>query len=290
MRTRAVFTVFAGLTVLAVATVQDGVLLRKELKEGASETYAVTITGNQNIEVPTQGPMEMGFKGGYQWIFDYKKVDAAKNSAEIDITVKDLKFEVQGPMADMMPGGDTVPKEVKSTATLDGRYRMTNSKAAGGNMAMMMMMGAGASMSPFIELPEKAVKPGDAWPVVLPKNPMMGDVEVKLEAKFVGEGKDGERSGNQIEMTGTIPLNMDIGKLMEEMAKSGNDPSGGAMAGMKMVMKGTMKMNVVAILDKTTGKALTATMTIASDTNMELVDMGMSIPTKGTTTMKFVLK
>lgn len=271
----------------AMASAQDGSLLRKLLVENSTETYKVTIGGSQNIEVPGQGPMDIAYKGGYDWIFKYKTIDKTKDVADVDVTVKDLKFEMDG---GMMGQGPEMPKEIVSTGKMDGRYRLSELKSQSPNMQMMMTMGAGSAVSPFIELPEKPVKVGDSWEAKLPKNPFLGDVEVKLKATFKGDGKLEDKTGNLIELEGDVPLNVDLSKVLAEMAKSGNDPSGGAMADMKMTMKGAMKVKVSVVLDKASGKALVSIVTVDSNSTMELVDMGMSIPTKGKSTVKLVLQ
>ncbi len=285
MRKTIAISALAALAIVVYAAGQDPVLLRKTLKLDATETYKVTMSGTQSVDVPSMGPMDMGFNGSYNWIFKTTSVDTAKNEAEVDVTMKDLKFEMTGPM--QMPDAPA-PKDVTSKMKVDSRYKITQSKLAGQNMQMMIAMGAAGAISPFIELPEANVKVGDTWVVTIPKSIMIGDLDVKLNASFAGEGNIEDKKGYKLEMSGQLPVNMDLTKIMEEMAKSGNDPSGGMMDGMKMTMTGKMDVKVVSIVDKATGMVLASTVTVGSDMNVNLVDMGMTMPAKGSTTIKLV--
>ncbi len=285
MRKTLAISALAALTIVVYAAGQDPVLLRKSLKVDSTESYKVTLSGTQSVDVPSMGPMDMGFNGSYNWIFKTTAVDAAKNEADVDVTIKDMKFEMTGPM--QMPDAP-MPKDVISKMKIDSRYKLTQSKLTGQNMQMMLAMGAASAVSPFIELPESNVKIGDSWTVTIPKSMMIGDLDVKLKASFSGEGSIEDKRGYKLEMTGQLPVNMDLSKIMEEMAKSGTDPSGGMMGDMKMTMTGTMDVKVVSIVDKATGTVLATTMTIGSNMNVNLVDMGMSMPAKGSTTIKLI--
>lgn len=286
MRTRLITIAFAGLAAVAFANVQDGVKLRLQHTEKATSAYKVSIVGNQSIEVPTMGPMDIGFKGSYDWNISTKSINKEKNTAEWETKVTNFKFEMDGPMA--MPEDPNMPKEIVGTLTIDDRYRVSAMQGNRTDMRMLMAMGASAGLSPFIELPDGNVKPGETWDVTVAKNPFLGNTEAKLKGTFKGEGKLEEKSGYLIELAGSLPVDVDLGKLLEEMAKQGNDPTGGMAAGMNMNMKGTMQVKMSAVLDKATGKVLASTSAMGTNMTMTLVDMNMSMPSKGTVTIKMI--
>lgn len=286
MRTRFITIAFAGVTALAFAAVQDGVKLRLQHAEKATSAYKVTIVGNQSVDVPTMGPMDINFKGSYDWSLTTKSVDKEKNTAEMETKVTNFKFEMEGPMA--MPDNQNMPTEIVGTAKIDDRYRLVELQGNRTDPRMLMAMGASAGLSPFIELPEGPVKPGDTWNIKVSKNPFLGNTETDLKGTFKGESTVDGKSGYAVEMIGTLPVDVDLGKLLEEMAKQGNDPTGGMAGSIRMTMKGTMDVKMSAVLDKATGKVLSSTSVMGSNMTMNLVDMNMSMPAKGTVTIKMV--
>lgn len=286
MKTKAIAIAFAGVTALAFAAVQDGVKLRLQHADKAVSAYKVSIIGNQSVEVPTMGSMDIGFKGSYDWSLTTKSVDKEKNTAEVETKMTNFKFEMEGPMA--MPDNPNMPSEFVGKVKIDDRYRVVAQEGGRTDPRMLMAMGASAGISPFIELPEGPVKPGDSWEVVIAKNPFLGDKEAKLKATFKGDSSLEGKSGHLIEMAGTIAVDANLTKIMEEMAKSGNDPTGGMAAGMNMTMKGTMDIKMTAVLDKGTGKLLASLSSMGSNMTMTLVDMNMSMPAKGTVTVKML--
>jgi hypothetical protein len=292
MRTKLTAFVVLGLGAVALAAQQDATLLRFNLAENSSHSYTCTLKGNQTVEAPT-GPMEIGFNASYEYILKTGAVDKEKNVAEIEMITKDMKFEMTGPMADQAPGTQQGPSQTSTKAKLDHRYRLSDMKMAGASMETMMAMGAASGLSPFIELPEAPVKIGDTWQVNVPKNAMLGTTkDLTLTATFKGDGKLEEKEGHWIVLKGPVPVDMDLGKVMEEMAKAnpGSDPTGGMMNGMKMLMKGTMDVEMNAVLDKKDGRILAMVTNIGQKLKMELVDFAMTMDSNGTLQVKMIEK
>lgn len=290
MRIRRTWTLVSAiaLAALCAAATQDEVTFRRDLKPDTKDSYDVTMKGSQVMEIPGMGEQDMKIDGGYKFALKIMKVDD-KGVAETEIVTSDMQLKMSGSLAEMMQSaGPEMPKEVVSTAKLDSRYRLTEMKMKGANMQMMIALGSSSGMSPFIELPEKGVKVGDTWDISIPANPMLGDTKnTMLKGTYKGEGKLGEVSGRLIEMSGSIPFTMDVGKLMEEMAKAnpGADPSGGAAGGMKITISGTMVVNSSGILDPTTNKFTYLKSNIKMKTKTDLVDMGMSFDGSGSIDM-----
>ena len=177
-----------------------------------------------------------------------------------------------------------MPKEMKMSGKIDERNRFTDLKIEGAN-AMMQMMGGSTTNSlgsSFIEFPEKEVKIGDEWDIVMPANKMAGIQESKMKAKLIGE-KDGNW---EVKMAGPMSMKMDIGAMMKE--QGGSDPTGGMMDG--AVMTGKIDMDATAIVEKGTGRTKDITMKMKTKMNMDMAGMSIGITGEGATTMKLQKK
>ncbi len=273
-----------GLAIVAasaavIALQGQGVLLRRELKENAKDVYKVEIKGTQNFTVPGMGEQQMGMTGSMTYAVKTGKVDAQKGEAEAEMVTSDLKFELEGPMAGMAPGMDSLPKEIVVKGKLDSRNRLVPLESAGIDPQMLMMMGSTmGGVGQGVEFPEAAVKIGDSWEVVLPKSPFLGNKEHKLSARLVGEKSESGAPVYEIVMEGKIPLDIDLDELMKSMP---NSPASAATMGMKVLIKGSMDMKVVGLYEKSSGRALKIESTMGGAQTVELPDMGMSLPVSG---------
>lgn len=291
-RTISVFSMMA-LGLMASASVQDAMTFRLALKASNVDKYVVKVKGVQNVEVPSMGAMDMVYDMGYNYAVKVVKLNE-DGKHDVEFKTTDMTMKMTGALADMMGGqAPATPKEIVQTGKMDNRYRITDMKMGAMSAEMMMGMGASASMGFFVELPEGAVKAGDGITMTIPPTPMLGNKEaLKLNGKFMGEITQDGVSGYKLEIAGTIPMNLDMGAMMEQMRKENpNMPDGGGMMdGMKMLIKGQIDIKQVAIIEKGTSKLLWSNVKMTSKANTELPDMGMSIPTNGTTeiTAKFV--
>lgn len=268
---------FFILPVIALATVAavmpQGVLLRRELKEGNIEDFRIDLKGDVLFSVPSMGDQQMAITGGMNYGIKLGKVDAEKGVAEAEFRVSDMDFKMEGALADMAQGMPPMPKEAKLAGTVDTRGRMAM-KPTGMEASMMMAMGPSmSSMGQGFEFPEKAVNVGDTWDVVVPKNPMMSDKDAVLKAKLVGESDQNGVPAYEIGVDGAIPFNPDMAAMVKALPA---DASG--MAGMLegMQMKGTMDLKTKGFVEKATGKMLSLETT--SITKASLTIMGMDIP------------
>lgn len=292
MRSKALIFSFLAVAAVSFAAVQDAVQLRLTLTEGDKHEYTVTMTGNNSVEVPSMGAMDMGINGSVTQVVKIGKVDAEKGDAEVEIISSNMKMELTGPMAEMAQmGQDSMPKESSVVGRITNRYRVNDMKMKNVNMQQMLAMSSSMGVQPFIELPEAAVKAGDTWNVVWPKNPMMSDKDATLKATFKGDGELEGKKGNWVTLTGQVPMNVNVGKMMEEMAKQnpGADPTGG-MPVMNMTMAGTIDVDMNAVLDKSTGRVLALVSVLKTKSKMELTDMQMTLDSGGTMTVKMVGK
>lgn len=274
------------LVLLTVAAVQqDGILLRRQLKEGEQLNYRIEISGDMKADIPTMGEQEMGMKGGMDYSVKLGKVDG--NKADAEIVVSNTKIEVTGPMADMAPPTET-PKEQKSTGKIDNLGRITLDKSAGVSPELMMMAGPGMNtMGQGIEFPEKAVKIGDTWTVIVPKSPMSAKVDSQLTAKLIGESELDGVPVYEITLEGKAPLDIDFAEVLKAMPDS---PMAGMMGGMSISLKGSLGIKSRGFFEKTTGKTIKLDTTIDNDQTISIEQMGMSVKTVGKIQMKMALK
>ena len=271
-----------GALALALATfaiAQDTITLKRELKTGAKDVYKVVAETKTLIDVPSMGEQEMTMKSSMNYALTTGEVDGT--SAKVALSISDIENKVEGPMADMMQGMPEMPKEFKFNGKLDSQNRLSDMKLDGKmDMATMMMASTTSTMNMFVEYPSGAVKIGDSWDVVIPKNPMLGNEDTKFKATLVGE-KDGKWV---LKMNGELKIKLDMGELMK-----GQDPTGTGME-MQMVMTGTMKVDTDAIVDKVTGKTTEMTTALDSISVIDIVNMGIKTDQKAKGTIKMTLQ
>lgn len=286
MKFRTTMLIGAGLVTAVAMAATQGVLLRHNFATDMQDVYKVDMTMKQKISIPSMGDQDLDMKGSMKYALKYGASDSATGKSDLTMNISDMKFDLTGPMAEMANMGDQLPKEMKLKAKIDGRNRVSDLKAEGANMQMMMMSGAGSMMSSlFIEFPEKEVAVGDTWDVKIPKNAMTGNEETILKATLVSEKEVDGKKIWVLGMTGKIPTKLDMAELM----KGQPDPSGGAMAGMEMVITGTTDLKAEAQVDKATGKTLVITTTMKMKNQMEMKSMGMTLDMNGDMTTKMSL-
>lgn len=285
MKTKSLALVAAGAMLVMLAIAQSGgILLRRELKENASDSYKLKIVANQTIDM-----------GGMQMPIDVTttadlglntlKVSNEKKEADLEVKLTNLKLDM-GDMAGMGGMMPELPKEVVSTGVIDARNRikMNPPKPSGGqqgNMMAMVGMMSGGFGDPVgilsFEFPEKALAVGESWEVVLPKNPMTGNTETKLNAKLVAEKDHNGVAAYEILISGKVPYKVDTA----ELAKSNPDVAG-AFGGMAMLISGSADISTSAIVAKGSGKTLAIDSTVKSNSVVEMPSQGMTLNTSGT--------
>ncbi|MBI5706338.1 MAG: hypothetical protein HZC36_05045 [Armatimonadetes bacterium] len=279
----------AALPVLFLFTVaamqQDGILLRRQLKEGEQTNYRIEISGDMKADIPTMGEQDMGMKGGMDYSMKLGKVDG--NKADAEILVSNVKMEVTGPMADMAPPQEA-PKDQKSTGKIDNLGRVILNKTAGMSPELMMMAGPGMNtMGQTIEFPEKAVKIGDTWTVTVPKSPMSAKVDSQLTAKLIGESELEGVPVYEITLEGKTPLDIDFAEVLKAMPDS---PMAGMLGGMSISLKGSVGIKSKGFFERSTGKAIKLETTLDNDQTINIEQMGMSVKTVGKIVIKMSLK
>jgi hypothetical protein len=260
---------------------QDGVLLRRDLKEGETEIYKATIQVRQRMTLPGgMGEQEATVDGKMTYVLNFGKVDEAKDNAAIDVKIQDISMDMGGAAAMAQGILGEMPREMTATGRLDRRNRLEDVKFDA--KARSAMMAAGASPESaigFIEFPVGPVKIGEEWDVILPKSAMYGNREQKLRAKLVGERTLGERAVWVVEMKGEFPFQADPNAM--------GDPTG---MGLKFEVSGRIDMKSEALVEKTTGRTLSLETQMSTTTRTDIADMNMSVDSVGDTRIKMVLQ
>lgn len=260
--------IFAGIVIASIAAAaQQGVTLRRELKEDTSDVYKVQFdmksTGNAagtDFDLSINSSLKLTVKAG-------KK--EATGALNVDAIATDVQAKVDGSAAVYVePMIDSLPKEIKASGTLTDHNKLTM-KDAKSSMAAMMSHVSPAQLFNFIEFPDKAVNVGDTWNILIEKNPFYGKKTQTLTAKLEGEKDlDGAKVW-VVSVTGKLNIDADLAALAGDEAPAG--------AG---TMKGTSDMTGEALVDKATGKTLLYTVTTKDDTTME---GQVTVETKATT-------
>ncbi len=267
------------LALMALAFAQDGILLRRELKNDATDQYTMSLSTKQVISSPA-GDQDVTVDGTMKMAFKTTNVSEKHDSADLTITVSDMDLKLGG-MAQMAEGMmGTLPKSYTVKGKVDNRNQVTNVKLDGLSMQQQMMAAGVQSMANLsgVAFPENPVKVGDTWDVPVPKNEAMGTEASVLKATLVGEKKQDGIDTWEISLVGKLPVNMDLSKLT-----GGNDPTGGSIPDMKVLMKGTNTIKATLLVEKSSGRTISMDGNLDSDQNIDLPDMGMTMTSKGAT-------
>jgi hypothetical protein len=280
MNNKRIALITAVLLSAMVYSVQDGVLLRRQLAPDSVEIYKTTIETRQRVDLPGMGEQEITINGSMTQMLKFGKIDAETKQAEVEVTSKEIKMEMGGlaAMASGMMG--EMPSEMTFSARIDERNRFHGVKYD--RQAAQALRAAGMtpeSAMQFIEFPEAAVKVGDSWDVTLPANPMYGGKEVKVKARVEAEREHEGMQVYMLRMTGKFPMSMDASQM-----------AGDAGMGMKMMVTGTVDMNSMALVDKRNGRTVLMESVMKTDTKTNIEEMGMSFNSVGETKMRMALQ
>src|SRR5690242_9406123 len=123
MKKAASLIVFGTLLTLAIAA-QQGVILRREVKENTTEVYDVKTELKQTVALESMGEQELGLISSLKMTLKTGKVDATSGEADVESIVSDIKTEAEGAAAMLAGQGPEMPKEIKTAGKLDARNRM----------------------------------------------------------------------------------------------------------------------------------------------------------------------
>jgi hypothetical protein len=273
---------------VATSFTPDGVLLRRKLEEGQKDVYRVEMRMQQNAtmegsmfgNIPSDIPLDMG--GSMKMILQTGKLSEDKKEVELEIEFAEPQwtFEAMGQVQQIPPDAMGTQKVL---GRLDERNRLNLTGFPGlpaEFAGLARSFGGGAlniNQLLFVEFPEKEINVGDSWDVKIPANPLTGNKEVILKARLTGEREEANKPVYEITMEGTIPINMDFKQLasaIPALQAQGLD--------IKMFMKGTMKVEVNALVEKETGRTVYLKNTTTNEQVIEIPDYEMKMSLKGT--------
>jgi hypothetical protein len=280
MRSRLPKTLFILVLASVALAAQDPVSLKRDLKPG-KDSYTVKTVVKQVVQLPNgMGEQEMTINTSMDQSIEIKSVDA-EGYAEVESIASNVKTEMDGPMAGMM--GQAPTGDIKTTYKQDAFGRVKDMKVQGapGGMGALMDPSSLVQMNALF-VPEKPVAVGEEWKVELPKNPVFGNTPQTLTARFLGEREWEGQKVWVVSTSGPIQLEMDLSQMM-----SGSD---NPMAGMKIIMRGTIDVKSEVFLEKGTGRTLYTVSNATNKMRMEIPDMGMSLDINGTTQSTSTIK
>jgi len=280
------FAVLA-LAAISLASLQDGVLIRRVLKENSKDTYKVESVTKFSVDTPA-GAQE----GSATTLTTIEaKMGALKDNgsaAAYTMTTTTDKLEMDGMMGANAPTPDKVPP-VTIEGIIDSQNRITGAKPVGkASMNPMQMLGGSeaAQFGLFVQFPDKAVKEGDTWTINVPASMMTGKEAQTLTAKFVGtRDVDGQKL-YVVSVSGKVKIEPDMDAMKKAMTEGGNDPT----MGMDLKIKGTADIDAENLIDPATGSTVSAKTHVKGATDVEIVQMSMQMKATSDTTVKMTLK
>lgn len=272
----------AALATLALAFSLDGVLLRRKFTAGVKDTYKIVTSTKTNAETP-MGAQEMTI-GSTQTLETTIDKLGDDGSATVSSLLKTEKIEADGPMAQMMPQQQTPPVKTVSVIDALGRTKETKTEGSVNPMAAMMSSGPSAQqLGIFIEFPEKALKPGDTWDVVVAKNPMIAKVDQKLVATYTGTKEVEGKTYYVVTIKGILNVEPDMAEIMKNAPA---DQSGMMSQVGDVKVKGTLDILGESLVDPATGTTVTSTTTLKGKSNVDVMNMTIGVNTDTKITIK----
>jgi len=255
---------------------QGPVLLRRSLKDGATETYRITSSVNMVIELPNGlGEQEINVDSEQTCGLLTSRLDPTKG-ALVRSTITFDKWKVDGPL----PGGEEKPEPLKTEGWLNDRGILKPLKPKE-NGQVLGGFELSTLVSPFFELPEQKVKVGDSWKIAIPKNPLINQSQA-LVATLKGEKVIGEHPVWVVSLNAEIKL--DTGKFTLPKETNGTP---NPMAGQKASVTGLVRIEGEVDLDKVSCSVLhlEAKSVIKQQTTIEAYQMTVKSSTESKTTI-----
>ncbi|MCW5943915.1 MAG: hypothetical protein KIS66_16920 [Fimbriimonadaceae bacterium] len=263
------------LLALAACAVQDAVSLRLKLDGDQKSVYKIVSKMVQNTTTP-MGDMEMKIDTSMTLAMETGKA-GEDGKAPLKMTASDIKMKLDSPM----PVGEMPEiKDIVTTAKINGLGVVSDLKAEGVGAQMAQMLGSQQS-SYFVVFPEKALAIGDSWEYKIPAMESFGIKESVMSAKLLKLADYKGKPAYQVSVKGKILMEGDPSKMAGAM---------GAEVPFQMKVKGTTGMDMILWVDPQTGRTFKMESTMDNDQQIEIIDMNMTVTSKGkgTYTMELV--
>lgn len=263
-----------ALLALTLAAVQQPTLLRRTFTADTIDTYKIEDRVDQT-STSALGQVPMTIVSSRTYALKTTTVDAAAGTARFEATTTVDKLDVTGPASGAM---GQKPKPFTQKGKIDLRGRMVFDPAASTDALATLMSGTQGTVAAgtFVELPERTVKVGDSWDVVVPKAPFLYDGDQHLTATLTGERTVDGAPAWVVAIKGTVKTDVDTSKLPS--GKGVETP----MGTVTVHLKGQVDLAGEGLVDKATGKTLSMTTKGVTKTTIDLVETGISLETTGT--------
>ena len=257
-------------TALLAAQAPTPTLLRRTLAADATDTYKIEDKVQETVKSGAMGEIPVNLTSTRTLVLRTSKVDAAAGTARFEATTTVDQIHADGPAAGLM--GEKPPPVVQK-GKLDVRGRLTYDPAATADLLSNLLGSSPGVVSAgiFVELPERAVRPGDTWDVTIPKNPLVYDQDQRLTATLVGDKDQDGVPVWVVSIRGVLRTVTDSTKVPG--AKPGS-------TGVKV--KGEVDLTGEGLVEKATGRTVQMTSKGASKATIELTDTGITLDTTGT--------
>lgn len=233
------YVVLTGLLLGGIAspsTIDDAVLLRRQLVPDCVSKYHFEMASKQSVTMPdgTTNP-EVGISVSMDYVMKAGS-ELVNGRLPVTITVSNYRYESLDPM----PGD--IPKEVTMQGMLDDRNTITEVRMEKMDRKYRELMEASLKMlQNHIPFPEQPVKVGDTWDIVMAPSSTAPAKPTSFKMRFDGERKVGERSYWVVSSNETNPLDMDLSAM--------GDPTDQPPVG-NIAMKGNMEVTMEFLFEK----------------------------------------
>ena len=271
----------AALIALLLAAPNEPTLLRRALAVGA-ETYKIEDKVQQTVDSPL-GSQPMAIATSRTLVLKTASVDAASGTGRVEATTTVDKVDASGGAASLM---GAKPQPTVQTGKLDVRGRLAFDPLPRTDALANLLSGTGGTVTAgvFVELPEKPVRIGDSWDVVVPKSPYLLDADQRLAAVLTGERDFEGKPVWTVSIRGTIRTDVDTSRL------PGGKGVETAMGTLTLRMRGAVEIAGEGLVEKATGRTLSMETKGTSKATIDLVEPGITLQTVGTVESKAKLQ
>ena len=262
-----------ALFALALLAPQAPTTLRVALKADAVDTYKIEDKVTETVK-SAMGEMPLTIGSTRTYVLKTTKVDEGAGTARFEATTTVDKLDATGPAAAM--AGEK-PKPTTQAGKIDVRGRMTYDPAPASDPLAGLLSGVqgAGSAGTFVEFPEKAVKIGDAWDIVVPKNPYVYGEDQRLTATLTGERELDGKPVWVVAVKGTLRTAVDTTKLPP---LKGGDPA----SNIALRLLGQVDLTGEGLVDKASGKTVSMTSKGIMKMTIDLADSGLKLDANGT--------
>ena len=268
-----------ALLLLTIVLPQEpATLLRRSFHPGDVEVYKMEDRVEQTV-TSAMGKMPMTLTSNRTYTLRTTAVDDASGVAQFEATTVVDKITADGAAA---PLASQKPSPTIQKGKVDVRGRTTLVAVPKEEMLSGLMSGTQGAISAgyFVEFPEKAVKIGDRWEIVVPKSPLLFDRDQRLTETLTGEKVIDGVPVWTVSLTGTLKTLIDGSSL----------PVGKSESPLAVSVEGQDDLLGEGLIEKSTGRTLRMTIQGVSKRTIKLLDSGLTLQVEGKVDSKIELE